>query len=213
MLNYIFLATSISIDSLGIGLTYGIRNTKIFFFSKFILFIISILITSFSVFLGNALNSILPANYASFIGIAVLIFLGLWIIYQSIKEKSKKQVCVQSSKKIYNFFIKSFGITIQIIRDPICSDLDGSKRIDWREALYLGFALSFDSVGVGIGGSIAGLTSILFPILVAIFQLIFLSVGILFGKKLQSTSKIPSNIWSVISGIILICIGISKAML
>ncbi len=102
------------------------------------------------------------------------------------------------------------GITIKIIRDPISSDLDGSKRIDWKEALYLGFALSLDSIGVGIGGSIVGINSIMFPILVAGFQLIFLSLGNFIGKKLISSISLPKNIWSVISGILLIVIGIYK---
>lgn len=113
-------------------------------------------------------------------------------------------------KKNYNFIIKSLGITIKIIRDPISSDLDGSKRIDWKEALYLGFALSLDSIGVGIGGSIVGINSIMYPILVAGFQLIFLSLGNFIGKKLISSISLPKNIWSVISGILLIIIGIYK---
>lgn len=59
LLNSFILAVSSSIDSLGIGITYGIKNMKISFFSKFILFIISISITYFALFLGNLLSSVL----------------------------------------------------------------------------------------------------------------------------------------------------------
>ena len=41
MVNSILLAISSSIDSLGIGVTYGIKNTKISKLSKIILFVIS----------------------------------------------------------------------------------------------------------------------------------------------------------------------------
>lgn len=83
MINYILLAISVSIDSLGIGITYGIRNTKIYLSSKIILFIMSVLITSLAVFLGSLICTILPSNFANYIGIFILIFLGFWIIYQS----------------------------------------------------------------------------------------------------------------------------------
>ena len=59
LLNSFILAVSSSIDSLGIGITYGIKNMKISFFSKFILFIISISITYFALFLGNLLSNVL----------------------------------------------------------------------------------------------------------------------------------------------------------
>lgn len=88
MINYILLAISVSIDSLGIGITYGIRNTKIYFFSKIILFIISVFITSLAVFIGGLICTILPNNFANYIGIFILVFLGIWIIYQSF-DKNK----------------------------------------------------------------------------------------------------------------------------
>ena len=42
------------------------------------------------------------------------------------------------------------------------------------------------------------------------FQLFFLSLGNYCGKKLYSFSKLPDNIWSTISGILLIMIGFYK---
>ena len=207
MINYIVLAISVSIDALGIGITYGIKSTKISVFSKAILFCITLLITSLSVFIGDIISSILPVNFANYIGICILIFLGLWIMYQSIKKETSIN---RSIKKDYNFFIKSLGVTIKIIRDPITSDLDASKRIDFKEAIYLGFALSLDSIGIGICSSIVGFTSFIFPLFIAFFQLLFLSFGIIIGSKINSYFNLPKNIWSIISGILLILIGISK---
>lgn len=92
MINYILLAISVSIDSLGIGITYGIRNTKIYFFSKIILFIISVLITSLAVFIGGLICTILPNNFANYIGVFILVFLGIWIIYQSFDKENKNNI-------------------------------------------------------------------------------------------------------------------------
>lgn len=212
LLTYFILAISVSIDSLGIGITYGLRNTKIKGFAKVILFVISSLITAFSVEIGNILTDLFSDDITTFIGSMFLIFMGLFVIYQALKDKEdlRKKVSFENEPRIYQFFIKFLGITIQIIRNPISSDLDGSKKIDWKEAGYLGMALSIDSLCVGIGSSIIGYNSFVFPILVATFQLVFLSIGRFLGEKISTASNIPENIWSVLSGVLLICIGISR---
>lgn len=212
-LNYFILAISVSIDSLGIGITYGLKNTKITGYAKIILFIISICITSFSICIGNRISHILNSVFINYIANFFIIFMGLFVIYQALKTSDKS--CSNkdtsfSEPKIYEFLINFLGITIQIIRNPISSDLDNSKKIDWKEALYLGIALSIDSLCIGIATSIVGYNSFIFPILVASFQLLFLSFGRFIGKKITFISNIPENIWSVLSGILLICIAISR---
>lgn len=49
LLNCILLALSVSIDSLGIGISYGIKHTKISKISNFTLFSISFIVTSLSI--------------------------------------------------------------------------------------------------------------------------------------------------------------------
>ena len=219
LLSYLVLAISVSIDSLGIGITYGLRKTQISTLSKCILFFMSLGITSIAIYLGDLLSHVLPSFLTQSIGVFLLIGMGIWIIRQSLTpstEKENTQVKKQKGipkkrlPKTHQFFLKSLGITIQIIRNPSYSDLDGSKQIDSKEALYLGLALSIDSICVGIGSSILGFTSILFPILVAVFQLIFLSFGNRVGKRIAGSSRIPESTWNVISGVLLIIIGISR---
>ena len=210
-ITYLVLALSVSIDSLGIGITYGIRNTKIFKSAKVILFAISILVTSLSIHLGGFLSNIFSETFTKCIGSCFLVLMGLWIIYQALNTKKEEEILKNtSSPTIYKFMIRFLGITVQIIRNPISSDLDDSKGIDWKESIYLGLCLSIDSLCIGICSSMIGYTSLLFPILVATFQLIFLSVGRILGNKIFSISNIPENIWSTLSGVLLICIGLSR---
>ena len=208
----LFLAISSSIDSFGIGITYGIRNTKISNLAKLILFVISFIVSFFAVYFGDFLKDLLPDNIANYIGCCLLIFLGVFVCFQSFKKDTKNSVCeeVFSEPKIYRFFIKFLGITIQIIKDPISSDLDKSNLIDGKEALFLGVALSLDSFAIGISSGILGIHSIIFPLIVSIFQLLFISIGNLLGSTLNRFSKLPKSIWSIISGILLIIIGIIK---
>lgn len=129
MFNSILLALSVSIDSLGIGITYGIKDVKFYFWSKCILFTISIIFTSCSFLLGNFINSILSEVLTKTISSIILVIIG-----------------------------------IIILSDPIPFDFNNSKGIDLKESLFLGIALSLDSIGIGIGSSIGGYLNIYFSI-------------------------------------------------
>lgn len=214
IINYLLLAFFVSMDALGIGITYGMKHTKISPFAKLILAVITIIIATFSIFLGQFLFCVLPTFLVNFIGTIIFLFMGGWIIYQSFRPNTDTSISsntvFEHSPQIKTFFIQCFGITIQIIRNPISSDLDHSHNIDWKESIFLGIALSLDLFCVGMGSSMIGLHSLLFPILVATFQLCFLSLGSYLGKKLSSIRHLPDYTWNLISGIFLIGIGICK---
>ena len=178
-INSIILAISSSIDSLGIGITYGIKNTNISYFGKVILFIISFIVTSLSILFGNIIKNILSEHITNFIGSAILFFLGIFICFQAFKKN-------------------------------VSYDLDNSNSIDFKEAIFLGLALSMDSFCIGIGGSIIGINPYFFPLLISAFQFIFLSIGNFLGKKLYYFSSLPDCVWSLLSGILLILISLIK---
>lgn len=175
MLNSLLLAFSVSIDSLGIGITYGIRNAKIKFISRCILFIMSVFFTYCSFAIGDFIKSILSELVTKAISSGILVIIGILIII-----------------------------------DPIPFDLDHSRAIDTKEALLLGTALSLDSVCVGIGSSIGGYSSSYFPLLVAVFQLVFMAIGMLIGKKIIKNFNVPDKVWNIISGGIIVIFGIVK---
>ena len=212
-LDCLLLAIPISLDCIGIGMTYGIKNTYITPLAKFIIFSIFFIVTSVAVSIGKLIIEIFSLKFANIVGVVLLVLMGLWIIYQSFRQKKE---CAKPKKtktlipKIYRFFIKPFGLTIQIIKSPSNSDLDHSNHIDAKEALYLGSAISIDAFCAGVGCSAIGITSFLFPLFISIFHILFLSLGSFIGENLSSRTKIPDNIWSVISGILLMAIGISK---
>ena len=217
LLNCLFLAISSSIDSLGIGITYGTKNTKITTGAKSILFFISFIISIISIYFGNLLKYIFPDFLIHYLGSFLLMLMGLFMCFQSLKiskqeykVKDVQNLKISDTEKIYSFFIKCLGITIKIIKNPSSSDLDKSNTIDSKEALFLGLALSLDSFCIGIGFSMINTFSIIFPLLTSCFQLFFLSLGNYCGKKLYSFSKLSDNIWSTISGILLIIIGFCK---
>ena len=167
LLNVILLSISSSIDSFGIGITYGLRRLKINILSKLILFTISVIITYISLLIGKNLCYLLPPVLIKLLGAFILIIIGTTIIFQIINSKKEKinqsknykfldNNSIYTEKKIYKFFIKFLGITIQIIKNPVCSDFDDSLNIDAIEAFYLGISLSIDSFCIGLASSILG---------------------------------------------------------
>lgn len=132
-------------------------------------------------------------------------------------KKEKVKINIKESKtntqKVYKFFIRFLGITIQIIRDPNNSDFDHSNNIDTKEALFLGIALSLDTIGIGISSSMLEINYFFLPLFVSIFELFFLSFGSFLGRRIKNISNVPENIWSILASFLLIFIGITKFIL
>ena len=210
LINSLILALSSSIDSLGIGITYGIKNTKISYMGKVVLFAISFSISILAVWFGDVMKNIFSDFTTKLMGNIILIAMGGFICFQAIHKKEIKNKTNKKDEKIYHFFIDFLGITIKIIKNPSSSDLDSSNSIDSKEALFLGVALSLDCFCIGMGGSMIGVSPLLFPLFISIFQLVFLNMGHILKKKLYQLSDLPDNTWSVISGILLVFIGLLR---
>lgn len=209
IIQLIILALALSIDALGIGISYGIRKIKISFLSISIISIISLLLSSIALFLGSFLASLLSKKITTFFSILILIFLGLFIIKKGLEKDKPKDVKLNEQNKIYSFFIRSLGITIKVIKMPSLCDFDNSLKIEPKEAFYLAMALSLDSVGTSIAISNLYNNIFIFPILVVFFQLNFLFFGILIGKNCLNSFLNEQKI-SIISGTILVFIALLR---
>ena len=175
----LILAISSSMDSLGIGITYGLKRIQLKKWDKLILFCISIFVTLFSISIGKIFKNFFNENILKLIGSLILLFMGLFILFKNDRNE-------------YTF------------------DLDNSNDIDYKEALLLGLALSLDSFCIGIGVYALGINILFFSLLVAFLQYLFLTIGNFLGINLSNLKNISQNLWTKISGIILIVISISK---
>ena len=161
LINSILLALSSSLDSLGIGITYGIKNMKISKISRLILFTISCFVSFSSILLGNFINNFISNSFANLIGCSVLVFIGVSMIFKSISN----------SNNVKNNYY----------------DFNNSNLIDPRESIALGFALSLDSLGIGISYSLTDSTSFLFPFFIGIFLHFFFNTMPLANTSLTIT--------------------------
>nr|WP_317359891.1 manganese efflux pump [uncultured Tyzzerella sp.] len=217
LLQLVILSLALSIDAFSIGASYGIRKINFKISALIIISFIALLFSTISIWFGDIIASIFSERITSFISILILVMLGLFIIKKGLeKEENAKPITIptidKQHKNIYSFFIKSLGITINIIKTPSMCDINNSLKIDPKEAFYLGIALSLDCIGTSIAISSFEKYTFLFPIFVVIFQLTFLLLGTFLGKK-TSLKFLDEMKISILSGLILIIIGFLRLIL
>lgn len=221
MLMLVLLSLALSIDSLGIGLSYGIRKIKISFGAMVIISFVTLIVCGFSALIGSVLPIIFNESFGVILGALVLAIIGGVIIYNSLEERKEDKEPVKKEentnsvkaekKTIFSIFIKAMGITINIIKEPEISDVDKSKVIEAKEAFYLGLALCLDSVGAAVGSGAIGTKPWLFAVLICVFQLMFLLFGSMIGGKIKIKGG-KKHIAGVLSGVVLIVIAVINIM-
>ena len=203
----ILLAVSLSMDALGIGISYGLRKVRVATLPKVIISLISLIFTALAIGIGHVIALILPEQLAKLIGSAMLLVLGVVIIVQALIGRTSSENKKKPTPKTWSWTIKSLGVSIKITRVPVANDIDKAPAINVKESLYLGVALSIDSFGAGISSAVAGVNSFLVPVLVGLCQFVFLSLGLYCGSKLTAIQKLDSNFFMLLSGAILITLA------
>ena len=173
MISCILLAISVSIDALTLGITYGIKHSKITKISNLI-------VTSIAIFLGNHISRLFSPLVATLVGSVLLIFLGIYSIYNSFNKNTEDY------------------------------DLDHSNSIDKNEAILLALAVSTDASCVGLSCGIIGITGFVYPLFAALFHTIFINCGNIIAYSASKRIKLSDKFLSVFSGIVLILIGLIR---
>jgi putative sporulation protein YtaF len=139
---------------------------------------------SLSMLLGKGIQGVLSHN----VGGIVLVCMGAWVFFQAFKK---------NNDEVSN--------TVKIIRSPDKGDIDGSGNIDCAEAVCLGFALSLDAVGVGIG-SVGIRLAFLLPISAMVLQMLLVFIGIRVGQIIGRS--VNTGVCTALSGVLIALIGI-----
>lgn len=225
------LAVAVSLDSFGVGITYGLRKITIPFFSIVIISICSGAVIALSMQAGNWLSAFISPNIASNLGAVILVAIGIWALvqfYQSLRvqHQSKRHsdeapeqqqevrqevsgaISLQTTATVFRMELKRLGVVIQILRTPQTADFDSSGNISPSEAVMLGIALSLDAFGAGIGAALLGLHPIWTPFIITICSALFLIGGTYIGKRLAHIPIV--KYFSGLPGLLLIILGIVK---
>lgn len=112
----LLLAISCSIDSFGIGVSYGCKKTKLKNSAKLILFVISFAVTIFSFIIGLFFRNIFSEGFFKLIGSVILIIMGLLIILK--KENEDFNFDLDNSNDIDNKEAILLGLALSL--DSFC---------------------------------------------------------------------------------------------
>jgi|SRR5699024_11192262 len=204
-MNCVLLVLAVSLDALVASIAFGSKKIDIPFLSTMVINIISSLLLTLSIFLGFQLKRILPGDIASIISFVILFLIGIFYLFESIIKAYLESKA--SPNKEIRFKLSNIRFMINIYIDETLADLDYSKTLDSKEAIYLGTALSLDSLTIGFGSGLSDINYLFMIGLSLLIGMISVRLGLFIGKKLASKSKVNLS-W--LAGIILIFLAISR---
>ncbi|REE78879.1 putative sporulation protein YtaF [Paenibacillus taihuensis] len=232
----LLLAFAVSLDGFGVGVTYGLRRIRIPILSVIIIAFCSGLVVWLSMQIGSILTNYMSPTVAKMIGALLLMCIGVWALIQywqrrkagdnvaddEAADSAASQVSgiavteVQpasgevTASAIVNLELKRLGIVIQILRTPQVADVDRSGIISASEAILLGFALSLDSFGAGLGAAMVGYDPLLTALIISTTSGLFLLAGMRLGFRFAGWRGMRAL--SVLPGIMLIVMGFLRLM-
>lgn len=201
----ILLVLTLSLDAFVASIAYGSNKIKIPFSSIIIINIVCSFFLASSIFFGSQMKKILPENITLIISFTILMLLGIYYLCEGIVKGYLKGRS-DSNKKVK---LKLFDIwfIVDIYVDETKADLNHSKRLNPKEAIYLATALSLDSLAVGFGSSLGNINYLYAIGLSLIIGIFAIWSGLLIGKKIVEKSKINLS-W--LAGIMLIILAVLK---
>lgn len=205
MLESILLVLSLCIDACVASFAYGTNKIKIPFLSGSIITGISTLFLVISIALGTLIKSFLPPSITTIACFSVLLLLGISRLFEGVLKNFLNKKAISPDHIEVTIF--DFKLILNVYADSTLADLDHSKVLSTKEALYLGIALSLDSLVVGFG---AALTTIHLSQIIAasiILNSLALLLGSFSGRKFADKLNMDLS-W--MSGAILILLALLK---
>src|SRR5208283_893067 len=163
-----FIALTNNFDNIGVRIAYSIRGIRISTLINLWISVITFVISFFAAFSGTVISGVMSKQLSSLIAMVLLTAIGLWMIVEPYLKKDKDcaEESAQGNKKSAR----------HVLLRPEDADMDNSKHIDFREATFLGVALSINNVG-GVSAGIIGLNSLWVGFLSAVLSFLALWAG------------------------------------
>lgn len=212
LISIILFAIALSLDGLGVGIAYGVRQIRVPVSSLVIISITSACAIGLSMLMGHLLSKVVSPVMAENLGAAILVLVGIWIVIQTwIQRKHMDDPQTeQQETQLVAIRIKPLGVVIQILKEPAKADLDQSGVIAGREAVLLGLALAMDALGAGLGAAMAGFKPIITPLVVGAVKFCLVGMGVFLGRNFIAGWL--GDKATVIPGWVLILLGLKQML-
>jgi putative sporulation protein YtaF len=194
-ISILLIAFASNLDNLGIGISFGMRLTRIPIMSNIIIAIITMMGTFISMKMGEYVTRYIPESAANMLGAAIIIAIGIWTIAGTLRKQDLDLGANETSNNI-----------VGVIRNPSSADIDQNKVISFKESFTLGIALALNNMATGIGAGATGVYPLWTTIAAGLFSILFIGTGSSVGLIIARTWFGRYSI--IISGVLLISIGI-----
>ena len=220
ILQIIALAVAVNIDCSVTGMAYGLAGIRVTKGVRVLISLVAGLIFTLSLAAGDLLQTILPNRVAGIFSVALLLSYGCYLIYHNCKDNRKEKTAAEEPDgqenpcAIFSLDLKFLGIMIQVLRHPSNADCDNDKTISFSEALVLGAALSFDSLGAGLAFGVMGFPIGVTVAVVMLFNYCLMTLALHLGGKLsrlsQKVNQLAKRYAPVIPAVVILALGIWK---
>jgi len=226
VLPLLLLASAVSLDGFGAGVTYGLRRIRIPLASAVIIACCSGFVIWLSMAAGALVTDWLPSAVTKLAGALLLTCIGIWTLLQLARSKQDAashgtveppggesggpDLTAERQTTVWRIELKRLGVVIAILRSPQAADVDRSGVITASEAFLLGFALSLDAFGAGLGMAMLGFPPLPAALMVALASGLFLRFGMVVGLRFASWRGTRALAW--LPGLILILMGLTRLL-
>ncbi|MCC8043031.1 MAG: manganese efflux pump [Oscillospiraceae bacterium] len=195
MTKLIIMAAATSADVFAACLSIDICSIKMPFRAMLSTALAGAAVLSVSVLFSSFLGAMISARTATALSKILLLAIGIHTIRESLKERDGSS--------------DDFIDISRLMSDGSAADSDKSRSISVKEAFVLGFALSLDSVAMGIGAGLSGFSPIGIFAAALAGGVIAAAVGYFIGTRLekltaQSKCRIPTG---ALGGVMLIILA------
>jgi putative sporulation protein YtaF len=220
LMSLLILSIAVSLDSFGVGVTYGMRRISINFISLAIITLCTALTLLIAMVLGDAVSHLLPLEWAQRLGGVIIFAIGAIAVVNNFRSRRQQTVSPSPSaretrrrlknnrKRSHWLNWKPIKVILDIWESPLAADFDNSGSISNLEALALGISVSLDSFLAGIGAALMGLSIWQTTVIIAGMSGFLIYLGLQVGIVLASNRLL--NRLSYLPGLLLIMLGISK---
>lgn len=201
-LKLLSIVIAVSLDGLGVGMTYGMRKVRIPLHGLLIIMCCSGIIVLISMTAGHLIKHVISPMVTDMLGSFIFIGLGFYVLCSVMLKEHTKSNSAKSDLPHKN----NMKELASILQDPMQADKDRSGVISITESFVLGTALALDAFAAGLGASMLGYTPLLTAVLVATMSGLFLYSGLKIGLLLSKNKLLKK--FTFIPPVLLIGIGI-----
>lgn len=200
------LTVTVSVDGLLAGIAYGARRISVKFCSYLLMGILSGALAALVRFAASPLAfAVLGTKTGTSVGGTLLIVLGCLNILRGLGGQSQQRAAGES-RVILRWRIRTLHLVLEVAREPLSADADGSGEIDLAESVALGVALGLDAALLGAASCLMGKTRFLVP-MIAIACPSFFYLGTVIGQRAIRSRISRSSSAKFLPGIALVVIG------